>query len=59
MFADWELIGVPLRITVGERHLQSGNVELQIRCDPSTTEIVPLAQVHELARSRLAQVALR
>jgi len=27
MFADWELIGVPHRITVGERGLKSGQVE--------------------------------
>ena len=31
MFADWELIGVPLRITVGERGLKAGQVELQGR----------------------------
>jgi prolyl-tRNA synthetase len=28
MFADWELIGVPVRITVGERSLQEGRLEL-------------------------------
>ena len=28
MFADWELIGVPVRITVGERSLNEGNLEL-------------------------------
>ena len=28
MFAEWELIGVPLRITVGERSLKEGKVEL-------------------------------
>lgn len=31
MFADWELIGVPLRITVGERGLNDGIVEIQAR----------------------------
>ena len=28
MFADWELIGVPVRITVGERSLKEGKLEL-------------------------------
>ena len=28
MFAEWELIGVPLRVTVGERSLKEGKVEL-------------------------------
>jgi prolyl-tRNA synthetase len=27
MFADWELIGVPHRITVGERGLKNGQIE--------------------------------
>src|SRR5690606_13630424 len=31
MFAEWELIGVPLRVTVGERGLNDGVVELQAR----------------------------
>ena len=31
MFADWELIGVPLRVTVGERALKDGKVELLVR----------------------------
>lgn len=31
MFADWELIGVPLRITIGERGLKEGMIEIQAR----------------------------
>ena len=31
MFADWELIGVPLRITIGERGLKEGVIEIQAR----------------------------
>lgn len=31
MFADWELIGVPLRITIGDRGLKEGIVEVQTR----------------------------
>ena len=41
MFADWELIGVPIRITVGERGLKEGRVELQGRRDTETRLLAP------------------
>ena len=31
MFADWELIGVPFRLTVGDRGLKEGKLEWQVR----------------------------
>jgi prolyl-tRNA synthetase len=31
MFADWELVGVPVRVTIGERSLNEGKVELLAR----------------------------
>jgi prolyl-tRNA synthetase len=31
MFADWELIGVPVRVTLGERGLKDGIIEIQTR----------------------------
>lgn len=31
MFADWELIGVPVRVTVGDRGLKEGIIEVQQR----------------------------
>lgn len=31
MFADWELIGVPMRVTIGDRGLKEGVVEVQNR----------------------------
>jgi prolyl-tRNA synthetase len=33
MFADWELIGVPHRVVLGDRGLQQGQVEYQGRRD--------------------------
>lgn len=39
MFADWELIGVPLRITVGERGLKDDIVEVQCRRSGSNEKI--------------------
>jgi prolyl-tRNA synthetase len=44
MFADWELIGVPVRITVGDRGLANGQVELLARQD-GNNELVDLADV--------------
>jgi prolyl-tRNA synthetase len=41
MFADWELIGVPIRITVGERGLKEGRVELQGRRDTEPRLLAP------------------
>lgn len=39
MFADWELIGVPLRVTVGERGLRDGRVEVQGRRDSEAVHV--------------------
>jgi prolyl-tRNA synthetase len=39
MFADWELIGVPLRVTVGERGLKEGQFELTVRRGMTTTQV--------------------
>ena len=39
MFAEWELIGVPLRITVGERSLKEGKVELVVRRGLQTSAV--------------------
>ncbi len=39
MFADWELIGVPHRITIGDRTLKEGRVEYQHRRDAAATQV--------------------
>jgi prolyl-tRNA synthetase len=39
MFADLELIGVPFRITLGDRGLKEGNVEFQARTDEKATSV--------------------
>ena len=44
MFADWELIGVPHRITLGDRGLKEGIAEYQHRRDKDATK-VPLADI--------------
>ncbi len=48
MFADWELIGVPYRLVIGERSLKEGNVEFQGRGE-STAQLVPVNEITEKA----------
>ncbi len=44
MFADWELIGVPHRLVIGDRGLKEGMLEYQHRRDTSATQ-VPVGEV--------------
>ena len=53
MFADLELIGIPHRITVGDRGLTGGNVEYQARRDAAATS-VPAGEIGAWIRQRLA-----
>ena len=53
MFADWELIGVPHRVTLGDRSLKAGEVEYQHRRD-SAAAAVPLSEIAGFLRARLA-----
>ena len=46
MFADWELIGVPVRLTIGDRGLKEGQVELTVRRG-LVTRPVALAQAFD------------
>lgn len=48
MFADWELIGVPYRLVIGERSLKESNVEFQGRGE-STAQLVPVNEITEKA----------
>lgn len=52
MFADWELIGVPLRITIGDRGLKDNVVEIQTRRQPEADK-VDVAQAAAVALQRL------
>jgi prolyl-tRNA synthetase len=51
MFADWELIGVPHRVTVGDRGLKEGMVEYQHRRDKEATK-VRLAEIATYVRQK-------
>jgi len=52
MFADWELIGVPHRVTIGDRGLKEGQVEYQHRRDAQATAVA-LDAVLDLIKGRL------
>jgi prolyl-tRNA synthetase len=53
MFADWELIGVPHRVTIGDKGLKDGLVEYQHRRDTEASK-VPVAEVAGLITGKLA-----
>lgn len=53
MFAEWELIGVPVRITVGDRGLANGQVEVLER-QQTSAELVNLADVPAHVAAKLS-----
>jgi len=48
MFADWELIGAPHRVTIGDRGLKEGKVEYQQRRDAAATPVAADAILEHL-----------
>lgn len=54
MFADWELIGVPHRVVIGDRGLKEGIAEYQGRRDAEATKL-PLAELASVLTAKLAK----
>jgi prolyl-tRNA synthetase len=52
MFADWELIGVPHRVTIGDKSLKDGLIEYQHRRDAAATK-VPAGEIAAFVRAKL------
>jgi prolyl-tRNA synthetase len=52
MFADLELIGIPHRVTIGDRGLKEGKVEYQARRDTTSTP-VPLDDIARFLGGRI------
>jgi len=58
-FKDADLLGIPLRLTLGNKGLEAGSVELKLRQerDPQRTQLLPLdaaaQQVFELVQQAL------
>ncbi len=53
MLADWELIGVPHRVVIGERGLKDGKLEYQGRRDVAATA-VPVAEMVAFVKNQLS-----
>jgi prolyl-tRNA synthetase len=58
-FKDADLIGIPLRVTIGEKALAEGNVEFKARSerDPKKVEHIPLAQIAAFLHNRVQESA--
>jgi len=54
MFADWELIGVPHRVVVGERGLKEGNLEYLGRRDEAASA-VPVTDMVAFIKGKLGK----
>ncbi|HEY8087734.1 MAG TPA: proline--tRNA ligase [Polyangiaceae bacterium] len=54
-FKDADLIGIPLRVTIGAKALAAGNVELKPRAepDPKKAELVPVADAARVLTERV------
>ena len=52
MFADWELIGVPHRVTIGDRALKEGQVEYLHRRDAAATQVA-VAEIRDLLLAKV------
>ena len=53
MFADWELIGVPHRIVVGDRSLKNGEIEYANRRTLDQKEMVKVEDAVAFIKSKL------
>ncbi|WP_321871422.1 proline--tRNA ligase [Paraburkholderia tropica] len=53
MFADWELIGVPHRLVIGDRGLKDGKIEYQGRRDTEAT-LLPAEEAAQTVAQKIA-----
>ena len=56
MLADWELIGVPHRVVIGDKALKDGQVEYQHRRDAAATRVAS-SEIAGFVKSRLSSPA--
>ena len=54
MFADLKLIGIPHRITIGDRGLKEGKVEYQARRDATATPVAA-GEIATFIQEKLAE----
>lgn len=58
MFTEWELIGIPIRVTVGERGLKEGVIEVQKRTE-SEAKKLSLTEVSNYVKSVYEDLSIR
>jgi prolyl-tRNA synthetase len=56
MLADWELIGVPHRVVIGDKALKDGQVEYQHRRDAAATRVAT-GEIGAFVKARVAPLA--
>jgi prolyl-tRNA synthetase len=54
-FADADLIGIPLRVTISSRSLKNGGVEIKLRTE-SSGEVYPIEETLDVVQNRIAQL---
>ncbi len=54
-FKDADLVGIPIRLTLGDKAIEQGGVEFKLRTDPGKGEIVPMDAI--IAKCREAASA--
>lgn len=52
LFADNDLIGIPHRLVIGERHLANGMIEYKAR-ESDESMLIPIADIHDFIASRV------
>jgi prolyl-tRNA synthetase len=57
-FKDADLLGMPIRVTVGAKALANGNVEMKPRTqpDPKKAELLPVADAARIIKERLGTI---
>ena len=55
MFADADLIGVPVRVTIGPKNLANGEIEISTR-DKSVKKLVPADDAVSETKALVAQL---
>ncbi len=55
-FADADLIGIPLRLTLGNRGYKEGNVELKYRKDLETTHTFPIEGIADRVKAIISEL---
>ncbi|MDD4888776.1 MAG: proline--tRNA ligase [Phycisphaerae bacterium] len=54
-FNDADLIGVPIRVTIGDKALANGNIELKLRREPAP-QLVPVANAASAVQETVARL---